>query len=261
MTQQARFMSPEISAAPDPLYVQVYEAITDAIHSGRLSVGDRLPTERTFCQQFGVSRATVRRALQRLVSEGALQATVGRGYFVSDGVLTEPPNALMSFTELAHERGLRPSARVLGSSLRPPSPEEARVFGVGLTDLIFELDRLRLLDDSPTALDRTRVPAGVVPGIDSLDFTDASIYGALETAGAAPITADVVVSASAADDQRAALLDVPEGAPLVVCTTMSHDSRGGLVEIGEITYRADRYQFRATLRRPNRDGQQRLPRT
>jgi DNA-binding GntR family transcriptional regulator len=253
-------MPAEISAAPGPLYLQVYDAITDAIHSGRLTVGDRLPTERTFCQQFGVSRATVRRALQRLVSEGALQATVGRGYFVSDGVLTEPPNTLLSFTELAHARGLRPSAQVLGRSLRPPSPEEARVFDIDLTDLVFELDRLRLLDDSPTALDRIRVPAGVVPGIDRLDFTDASIYGALEAAGAAPVTADVVVSASAADENRAGLLDVPERAPLVVCTTMSHDSRGRLVEIGEITYRADRYQFRATLRRPGRDVQ-RSPRT
>ena len=249
MTELARLRSAEISPAPDPLYLQVYEAISDAIGGGRLGVGDRLPTERTFCQKFGVSRATVRKALQQLVKEGTLQPAVGRGYFVSDGVLAEPPNALMSFTELAYARGLRPSARVLGQSLRPPSPEEAGVFGIDLTDLVFELDRLRMLDSAPTALDRTRIPAFVAPEIDSLDFADASIYSALEAADASPITADVTVSASSADENQAGLLNVPEGAPLVLCTTMSYDNRGRLVEIGEITYRADRYQFRATLKR------------
>ena len=86
----------DITAAPDPLYLQVYNAIAEAIKSGRLKAGDRLPTERSFCEQLGVSRATVRRAMRRLVEEGTVEATVGRGSFVSGGLLAEPPNALMA---------------------------------------------------------------------------------------------------------------------------------------------------------------------
>lgn len=239
----------QISAAPNPLHRQVYDAIKEAIQNGGLEPGDRLPPERSFCEQFGVSRATVRRALRHLVEEGVVEATIGRGSFISEGPLAEPPNALMSFTELAAARGLTASARVLGEYLRPATPEEASVFGIDVQELVFELERLRLLDAVSTALDRTRIPISVTPALPDLDFTDASIYAALDAADALPVTANVVVSAASADAVRAKALDIAIGAPLIVCTTMSYDGRSRLVEIGEITYRADRYQFRAVLTR------------
>jgi GntR family transcriptional regulator len=248
-----RLSSTEISAAPVPLYLQVYSAIAEAIASGRLKPGDRLPTERTFGTQFGVSRATVRRALHRLNEEGLVAATVGRGSFVRGGPLAEPPNALMSFTELARARGMKPSARVLTQNVRPATPEEANVFGIDVQELVFDLERLRLLDDAPIAVDRTRIPM-IIASLAHLDFSDASIYAALESAGAAPTLAEAVVSADIADHQKAANLDVVIGAPLVICTTMSYDGLHRLVEIGEIAYRADRYQFQARLTRPHRNG-------
>jgi GntR family transcriptional regulator len=238
-----------ISAAPDPLYLQVYHAITEAIGSGRLKPGDRLPTERSFCQQLGVSRATVRRAMRRLAAEGLVESTVGRGSFVSDGMFAEPPNTLMSFTELAAARGLTPSSRIVSEAVRPAAPEEARTFQIGLHELVFELERLRLIDGVPTAIDRTRIPVAIAPGLPELDFTDASIYAALEAGGAEPVTADVVVSATTAENAPAAVLCIPAGSALIVLTTMSHDTTGRLVEIDEITYRADRYQFRSVLSR------------
>ena len=84
-----------ISPAPD-LYLQVYGVITNAIRSGRLQPGDRLPTERQFSEQLGVSRATVRRGLKRLVDEGLVEASVGRGSFVCAGPMAEPANESMS---------------------------------------------------------------------------------------------------------------------------------------------------------------------
>jgi GntR family transcriptional regulator len=83
------------------------------------------------------------------------------------------------------------------------------------------------------------------------DFACASIYDTLEAAGTAPVRGDVVVSAVAADEHRAVALGIAVGAPLLVCTTMSYDEGGRLIEICEIAYRADRYQFRAMLTRPN----------
>ena len=187
----------EISPARDPLYHQVYSAITDAIRSGRLRPGDRLPTERQFCEQLEVSRATVRRALGQLVEEGVVEAQVGRGSFVRAGLdaLAEPPNMLMSFTELAAARGLKASAQVIAQATRSAIPEEALVFKIGVHALVFEIRRLRMLDDAPVALDRTRVPLDVAPNLPAQDFTTASIYKTLEAAGAVPVTADVVVSA------------------------------------------------------------------
>jgi GntR family transcriptional regulator len=239
----------EISPAPDPLHEQVYSAITDAIRSGRLRPGDRLPTERRFCEQFEVSRATVRRALGRLVEEGIIEAHVGRGSFVRAGLdpLAEPANTLMSFTELAAARGLKASAQVIAQTTRTAILEEASVFNIGVHALVFEIRRLRMLDAAPVAMDRTRVPLDIAPNLLEQDFTDASIYQALEASGAAPVTAHAVVSAAVADEARAAALEVHPGAALLVCTTMSYDITGRLVELGEITYRADRYQLHTKL--------------
>jgi GntR family transcriptional regulator len=242
--------SAEISAASDPLYQQVYAAITDAIRSGRLRPGDRLPTERQFCEQLEVSRATVRRALGQLVEEGLVEAQVGRGSFVRaahNSSFSEPPNTLMSFTELADARGLKASAQVLSQTTRSAVPEEALAFKIGVHSLVFEISRLRMLDSAPFALDRTRIPLDVAPDLPNEDFTTASIYETLEAAGAVPVTADVVVSASVADESRAMSLDISPGSALLVCTTMSHDLTGRLVEIGEITYRADLYQLHTKL--------------
>jgi GntR family transcriptional regulator len=155
----------------------------------------------------------------------------------------------MSFTELGAARGLTPSARVLDSKVRPADPEEARVFNIDRHEFVFDLERLRLLDDAPTALDRTRIPTSVAPGLADLDFTRASVYAALEEAGAAPIKSEVIVTSMLADDAGADALEVAVGSPLIACTTMSYDSRSRLVEIGKITYRADRYQFRAVMTR------------
>jgi GntR family transcriptional regulator len=248
-----RLVMTEISAAPDPLYLQVYDAVADAIASGRLKPGDRLPTERSLCAQFDISRATVRRAMRRLSDEGLIDAKVGRGSFVRGGPLAEPPNALMSFTELARARGLAPSSQVLAQNVRPATLEETTVFGIDMQDLVFDLERLRLLDDAPLAIERTRIPVNIAPALPHLDFGKASVYEALESAGAAPTLAEAVVRAELAEGPAAVVLDVPVGAPLVICTTMSYDAVNRLVEIGEIAYRADRYQFQARLTRPPRD--------
>jgi len=248
-----RLVLTEISAAPDPLYLQVYDAVAEAIASRRLKPGDRLPTERALCAQFGISRATVRRAMRRLSDEGLIDAKVGRGSFVRGGPLAEPPNALMSFTELARARGLAATSQVLAQNVRPATLEETTVFGIDMQDLVFDLERLRLLDGAPVAIDRTRIPLNIAPALPDLDFGEASVYEALEAAGAAPNLAEAVVRAEVADGPTAVVLDVSVGAPLVICTTMSYDGLDRLVEIGEIAYRADRYQFEARLTRSLRD--------
>ena len=95
-----------LEAASPPLYYRVYRMIADDIASGRLSAGDRLPAERELCQQLSVSRTTVRRAFAALVEDGLIESAAGRGAFVTNDSLAEPPNALMSFSELGASRGL-----------------------------------------------------------------------------------------------------------------------------------------------------------
>src|SRR5687767_8118172 len=106
-----------LGQAAQPLYHRVYRQIAEGIEHGELQPGDRLPSERRLCDALGVSRATVRRAVAELVADGLVEPR-GRGSYVSGAALAEPPNTLVSLTELGRSRGLEASARVLTSAIR-----------------------------------------------------------------------------------------------------------------------------------------------
>src|SRR3712207_463781 len=115
--------------ASQPLYHRVYREIAREIETGVLLLGDRLPSERWLCDELGVSRATVRLAIEELVADGLVESR-GRGSFVTGDALVEPPNALMSLSELGRSRGLEASARVLAFEVRAATIDEAETFGI-----------------------------------------------------------------------------------------------------------------------------------
>lgn len=236
-----------LGQSPQPLYLRVYRLIADEIAEGSLAPGDRLPSERDLTERLGVSRATVRRALGELANDGLVAASAGRGSFVASGPLVEPPNALLSFTELGGRRGLRAAARVLRREQRPATIEEAEAFGIAPGAELFLLERLRLLDDVPVAVDGTRFPLARAPEALDADFATASLYGLLEQAGCPPVRASYTVEALPVAEREGALLGLRAGDPVLVAETTAYDASDRLVELARTTYRADRYRFRATL--------------
>jgi GntR family transcriptional regulator len=229
------------------LYRRVYQAIAQDVEQHVLTSGARLPSERELCERLSVSRATVRRALRQLATDGLVESIPGRGTFVSAGPLGEAPNTLMSFTHLGTSRGLAPSARVLQADVRPATIDEAETFAIAPGAEMFYLERVRYLDELPVAIDSSRVPLARAPGLVDVDFASVSLYGTLESCGAGPVRADYTVSAIAATERDAELLDVEVQSPLLLTTTTSFDEARRLVELGKQTYRGDRYRFRATL--------------
>ncbi len=241
-------------AADEHRHQQVARAIAGQIAGGALQPGDRLPGERALRERFGVSRATVRRALASLSADGLVEAHPGRGSFVAADPLGEPPEVLTSFTAMGAERGLVASAQVLAAEVVPATLDESEAFGIAPGAELFVLERLRLLDGHAVAIDRSRVPLARAPGLPAVDFTSASLYAALDAAGAGPSRAEYAMQAVGADARQARLLGVPPGAPLLRTTTRSTDARDTVVELGEMHYRGDRYRYRATLtRRPGHE--------
>jgi GntR family transcriptional regulator len=233
-----------------PLYDRVYRLIADAIESGELQPGDRIPAERALCEQLGVSRVTVRRALRRLAEDSLIVSSAGRGSFVSAAPpVGEPPNELMSFTEMAGAQGFAPSARVLSAASRPATIEEAEAFRIVPGAKVFELRRLRFLDEVAIAIDVSRIPLSLAPGLEAIDFSERSLYRELDAAGVAPTDAEYVLEAVPMAAEDAPLLELPEGAPALKVSTRTYDPRGRLLELGTILYRGDRYRFRARLTR------------
>jgi DNA-binding GntR family transcriptional regulator len=236
-----------LGESPQPLYLRVYRLIADEIASGNLGPGDRLPSERDLTERLGVSRATVRRALGELAEDGLVEASAGRGSFVATGPLVEPPNELLSFTELGGRHGLQATARVLRLESRPATIEEAEAFGVAPGADLVELERLRLLDEVPVAVDATRFPLARVPGALTTDFAAASLYDLLEQSGFPPVRAAYTVEALPAPEREGALLGIRRGEPVLVAETAAYDPSDRLVELARTHYRSDRYRFRATL--------------
>jgi GntR family transcriptional regulator len=237
-----------ISDASQPLYHRVYRQIAEEIESGTLQPGARLPSERWFCDELGVSRATVRRAIEELVVNGLVESR-GRGSFVTGEALTEPPNTLISLSELGRSRGLEATARVLGFAIRPATIDEADTFGIAPGAELLELERLRMLDGLPIALDNNRVPLRFVPSAPELDFTTASLYAAIERDGNRLVRADYELEARAAADTEVELLGLAPGAPVLYATTVAIGDDGRILDLGRTIYRADRYRFQATLMR------------
>lgn len=231
------------------LHHRVYRILRDEIERGVLPRGARLPSERVLCERLTVSRATLRRALQQLSEEGFIESRVGRGTFVAGGVLSDPPNTYRSFTELGAERGLTASARVLTLQVRPAVLDEADALRIAPGMEVFELERLRMLDGLPIAVDRVRVPLAKAPDLATVDFATASLYSTLEAAGVAPVRGDYGVMAVPADERHAALLDASAGEPLLLVSSTGYEAGGTVIELSETLYRGDRYRFNATLRR------------
>jgi DNA-binding GntR family transcriptional regulator len=246
MTGPALALDP---AAAEPLYLQVARLLAGEVAGGALVRGTRLPSERELCGRLGVSRVTLRRALAQLVDEGVLESVQGRGWYVTTGLLGEPPNTLQSFTETAQRRGLTASARVLLARVRAATLDEAEVLGVAPGVELFELHRVRLLSGVPLAFDEVLVPLAIAPGLPDHDFATASLYRTLQAAGTVPSRADYAVESAAADARAAELLDLALHAPVLITLQTTYDQSERVIERSRMTYRGDRYRFRASLTR------------
>ncbi len=232
-----------------PLFHRTYRTIADRIGRGAYAPGDRLPSERWFGDELGVSRTTVRRAFDQLVAEG-LVVEDGRGLVVP--ALPAPvDDRLVSLTELAAARGLTVSARVLGADVRPATLDEADAFAVAAGSPVFDLGRVRLLDGLEVSVDHDRVPLALLPEASEIDFTTASLYAAIEAGGRVLAEARSQIEAAGATPEEAGHLGLRPGAPVLVTTERTVDPDGRVVTLGRTAYRSDRHRFLATfVRRP-----------
>jgi DNA-binding GntR family transcriptional regulator len=237
------------NTAPQPLYHEAYQELMRRIESGELVAGDRLPSERWLGESLGVSRTTVRRAVEQLITEGVVQEDAGAATIAGG----PRHNSLMSLTEVADEKGLAVSARVLVSQVRPATFDEADTYNVAAGSDMFELRRLRLLDGLAVCVDHDVVPLRHLPDAPTLDFSAESYYAALDNAGHRLVKSRVQIEAWAATKEIAKLLELEVGAPVLVSTDHSSDGSGQLITIGRTIFRSDRHRFLATFTRTTRD--------
>lgn len=220
-----------------------------------------LPTERDLASQYGVSRTTVRQALDALAEVGAIYRVQGAGTFVASPMISKSLS-LTSFSEDMLARGLRPDSQLLAVDMIPAGRRLAALLQLDEQDDVVRINRLRRADGSPMCLETAHLPADRVPGLLAVDQLDApfsgSLYQLLERAyGLRVVRAEQVLQSVELGESDAALLGVSPGAAgMRVCRT-GLDDRDRPVEATTSVYRADRYDIRFTVRRSTAGAEQR----
>ncbi|WP_207100214.1 GntR family transcriptional regulator [Paracoccus shandongensis] len=230
-----------------PLYLQFQRRIADAIASGRLAPGDSLPPEREMASMTGLSRVTVRRAVQELVASGQLVQRQGSGTFVARKVerLEQALSLLTSFTEDMARRGRSVESRWIGRGLFAPTPEEVMALGLGSADRVARLERVRLSDGVPLAIERASLSQHVLPRPEAVER---SLYDVLDARGLRPVRAVQRISATNLGPGDAGLLQVAPGVAGLRIERISYLPSGQVIEFTRSLYRGDAYDFAVELK-------------
>ncbi len=234
-----------VDSDPAPLYMQLQKVLRDAI-IGRIIVPEAaIPPERDMAEEFGVSRLTVRKAVDGLVNEGLITRRRGAGTFVASRV-EKSFSKLSSFSEDMISRGRLPHSEWLARSAGGVTPEEALSLGLSPGSQVFRFQRLRFADGQTMALEHSTIPAYCLP---SLEAVETSLYAALEKAGNRPVRALQRLRAVAFTPEQAETLGVRAGDAGLFIERRGFLIDGRAAEFTQSWYRGDAYDVVAELNR------------
>jgi len=226
-----------------PLYQQLQRALRQAIERRVLGPDDALPPERDLAAELSVSRITVRKAIDGLVTEGLLVRRQGSGTFVTARV-EKNFSKLTSFSEDMRARGRTPHSVWLQRSAGTVTPEESLTLRSSPGTPVFRFHRIRFANDAPMSLEYATVLASSLP---SLDAVESSLYEALERAGNRPVRALQRLRAVLLTGDQAELVTAKEGDAGLLVERLGFLQDGRAAEFTQSYYRGDTYDFVAEL--------------
>lgn len=227
-----------------PLYQQVEVDLRRLIREGAFDADRPLPTELELSKEYGVGRQTMRQALARLVADDLIERQAGRGTFIKPQVNRSDFYLDRSFTRQMADMGLVAEAQVLSQSVGVIDDTMPAPLVPHQDESYLNLTRLRLGDGQPIGLQITRVVLTKCPGLEKLDFNEVTLYRTLGNDYQLIIDRiDHRISATAADDLQAGMLQVAVGAPLLVVHTTAFLLDGDVIENTTSYYRADKYEY------------------
>jgi GntR family transcriptional regulator len=213
----------------------------------QLRVGEAIPSERRLSSDLGVSRLTVRAALDDLVRDGYLVRRHGSGTFVSEPKIAQQLT-LTSFSEDMRRRGMVAGSRTIELRETHAGAAVGRALSVSPDARVVRIRRLRLADAEPMALETLHVPADLVPGLSRDSLEDASFYELLEKRYGVVIASGIQsIEPTVTNEEESGLLGVPLHSPAFLFERTSRTAEGETVEFVRSLYRGDRYRLVAEL--------------
>lgn len=232
-------------ASPVPLYFQVATRLQELVEDGSLPLGTRLENEIDLAQRLGISRPTMRRAIQFLVDRGMVVRKRGVGTQVVRPTVRRLVELSSLYDDLS-KAGRRPTTHTEVLEVVPAVDAIAEALGVPTGTEVTWIERLRSADGEPIALMTNAVPVDMLT-IARSDLDQHGLYELLRRAGRTPRTANQTIGATAASAAQARILGEPRGAPLLTMTRTAWDESGRAVEFGSHVYPASRYSFELSL--------------
>ena len=226
-----------------PLYQQLQRALREAIDKRLYGPDEALPAERQLAADLAVSRITVRKAIDGLVSEGLLVRRPGSGNFINTRIEKNFAK-LTSFSEDMRSRGRTPRSQWIKRAQGTVTPEEALRLRLSPGAPVFRFHRIRFADEIPMCLEFATVVASALPSIEAVGV---SMYEALEAAGNRPVRALQRLSALLLNAEQAKLLQAKEGDAGLCVERLGFLRDGRAVEFCRSYFRGDMYDFVAEL--------------
>ena len=230
------------------LYSRVETVLASEITDGDLKVGDQLPTEDSLIARFGVSRITVRRATQNLVSRGLVEIRRGKGTFVAAPKITQDLKELSGFVEDMHALGRKPTTRVISKEIVNADATVASQLALTKGERIVRIRRVRLVDGIPLSFDETYLPLEIGKKIITNNLKVEPIFSLLERKYDVPlIEAEYKLDAVGAETEVAAALRVKPLSPIFRIERTSYSTGSRPVDYEKLHYRGDLVRFMTRL--------------
>jgi len=236
-----------------PLYHQLKQLIMENLKD--LPPLSPVPSERELCDKFGVSRPTVRRALNELVHEGKLHRLAGKGTFVADQKYVDHEMQwFIGFYEDASMQQRTPSSKVIQQNIISPSPDIAKKLSISEDKEVFVLERLRYVDGEPICLVTSFIPFELIPDLAKADFSEKSLYQFLKSYNINIYKAKRSIEVKQASDLEAIHLEIEKNSPVLLFQSLGYLQNGIPFEYVRSRYPAYKARFESEVFQPGLDG-------
>lgn len=236
--------------SPVPLYYQLKNIIAELIENEELKPGDPVPTERELCELHGISRMTVQKAILALVNEGVVYREQGKGTFVAQSKERHRLLQLAGFTEEMQRRGLKVATELLSFERKLPTKKVQSDLNLSPQDEVFEVERLRLIDGEPYALETVYLPVMLCPALSGEKLKNASLYDVLSREFGLQIGyAYQTIEPVLINDYESNFLHVKKNSLALLFSRHTYLTDDTPFEVTKAIYRSDKYKFEVALSR------------